>query len=153
VTTGRQIVSAFRRPAKLSLYLQIAAVALAVPLLSHLRLPRLATVLGRRRQAAALSQTRVDEVAASVAAVLRFLTPVMRPTCLTRGLVLYHFLRRAGVDVQLCFGAGYPAGEFAAHCWLIHEGKPFLEAQDPRLFTEFYRLAPSDADEVLLDRV
>lgn len=142
----RQVVKVFRRVKKIGLYLEIAVLTLTVPLLSRLRLPVLASLLGRRRLPPAPSRRRIEELDASVAAVQRFLTPLRRPTCLTRGLVLYHVLRRAGLNVQLCFGAGYPAGEFAAHCWLIHDGKPFLEPRDPSpSYTEFYRLAPPGA--------
>lgn len=86
---------------------------------------------------------RVQEIIRCVGAVLRLAAPILRPTCLTRGLTLYHFLRRAGFDVALCFGAGYPNGEFAAHCWLVHAGQPYMEPWDPLpWFTEVYRLAP-----------
>lgn len=141
MTRWRQVVRAFRRPSKLILYVEIALVALAVPLLARLKLPRLATLLGRGRAASAPGPACIDDVVASVDAVLQFAAALIRPTCITRGLVLYHFLRRAGLDVRLCFGAGYPQGQFEAHCWLVYEEKPFLEPRDPRhWFTELYRM-------------
>ncbi len=153
VTGWRQVVRAFRRPSKLILYVEIASVALAVPLLARLKLPRLAALLGRGRAASAPDPARIDDLVASVAAVLQFAAALIRPTCMTRGLVLYHFLRRAGLDVRLCFGAGYPQGQFAAHCWLVYEGEPFMEPRDPRQwFTELYRMSPQpDLSEVRSD--
>ena len=143
MTRWRQVVRTFRRPAKLTLYVDIALVALAVPLLARLKLPRLATLLGRGRAATPPDPARVDDLVASVAAVLQFAAVLIRPTCMTRGLVLFHFLRKAGFDVQLCFGAGYPRGQFEAHCWLVYEEKPFMEPRDPRQwFTELYRMSP-----------
>ena len=45
-----------------------------------------------------------------------------RALCLERSLVLYHYLRRAGVSVRLRLGVQpYP---FAAHAWVELEGKP-----------------------------
>ncbi len=143
----RQVARAFRRPSKLMLYVDIALVALAVPLLARLKLPRLATLLGRGRAASPPDAARIDDLVTSVAAALQFAPAFIRPTCMTRGLVLYHVLRRAGLDVQLCFGAGYPQGQFEAHCWLVYEGKPFMEPRNPRQwFTEFYWMSPRRAD-------
>jgi hypothetical protein len=142
MTRWPQVARAFRRPSKLILYIDIALVALAVQLLARLKLPRLATLLGRGA-ASTPDPARIRDLVASVAAVLQFATALIRPTCITRGLVLYHFLRRAGLDVQLCFGAGYPQGQFEAHCWLVYEEKPFMEPRDPRQwFTELYRMSP-----------
>jgi hypothetical protein len=67
--------------------------------------------------------------------------PAVRPGCLTRGVTLYVFLRRAGMDVALSFGMGKPGKEFAGHCWLVMDGEPILERRDPRpVFTEMYRI-------------
>jgi len=68
---------------------------------------------------------------------------LVRPGCLTRGITGYYILRRAGLDVALCFGMGPvrdPGG--AGHCWLVLNGEPVLEAVDPRpAFTELVRLS------------
>jgi hypothetical protein len=58
-----------------------------------------------------------------------------RSTCLKRSLVLYHFLRKAGIITQICFGVRYkedPAGmrrkkKIEGHAWLLHSGDIFLE--------------------------
>ncbi len=49
-------------------------------------------------------------------------------TCLRRCLVLYHLFAKYGLPVRVAFGVD-PSGEgdWAGHCWLLHEGKPFLE--------------------------
>ncbi|MCC6180112.1 MAG: lasso peptide biosynthesis B2 protein [Chloroflexi bacterium] len=70
--------------------------------------------------------------------------PLVSRHCLTRGLTLYHFLRDAGLDVGLCFGVRTLGGTLAGHCWLMRDGEPFLESDDPRLyFTETFRLPDS----------
>ena len=70
--------------------------------------------------------------------------PLVRSKCLTRAVTLYYFLRRAGVELTLCFGAARKGGQLVAaagHCWLIRNGQPFLEAQDPRMsFVPIYWL-------------
>jgi Transglutaminase-like superfamily len=66
--------------------------------------------------------------------------PIVDQGCLTRGLTLYYFLRRAGLDVVLCFGIDYENGALAGHCWLVRDGEPFLEpGTPPHRYTEIYR--------------
>jgi hypothetical protein len=69
---------------------------------------------------------------------------MVRTGCLTRGVTLFWYLRRAGLDVELRFGvdpAEQSGGEADGHCWLALDGEPFLERVDPRTrFTELYRL-------------
>ena len=56
-------------------------------------------------------------------------------TCLTRSLVLYHFLRKHGIEVQICLGVkkGESLGEvdsekiLQGHAWLTYDGNIFLE--------------------------
>lgn len=69
--------------------------------------------------------------------------PLVRSGCLTRGVTLYWFLRRAGLEVELRFGLDPDdAGDLTdGHCWLTLDGEPYLEPRDPRpRFTEVYRL-------------
>jgi hypothetical protein len=69
--------------------------------------------------------------------------PAVRTGCMVRGLTLYHFLRRAGAAVSLCFGVGAIRGEFAAHCWVVYQGEPLEETVDPRpIFNETWRIEP-----------
>lgn len=75
--------------------------------------------------------------------LLRLGRPLVRSGCLTRGVTLYRFLRRAGADVSLRFGMGRVGDEFSGHCWLALDGEPFAEPRDPRLtFTETWRIDP-----------
>jgi Transglutaminase-like superfamily len=124
------------------LKLRILVVAAAVPLLMRLRLPRLARVLEPRRAPPA-PVARADEIAGQVEAVLGRGGRLVRSSCLTRGVTRYWFLRRAGVDVALCFGMGRPGGDDpAGHCWIVRDGEPYLESVDPRpIFVETYRVA------------
>jgi hypothetical protein len=93
----------------------------------------------RRGAATAADVERLDRLMALAPRVGR---PLIRPGCLTRGVTLFWFLRRAGLDVELRFGLdstcdGTPDG----HCWLALDGEPFLERRDPRpRFAELYRL-------------
>lgn len=49
-------------------------------------------------------------------------------TCLRRCLVLYHLFGKYGLPVRVAFGVDPSGkGDWAGHCWLMHEGKPFLE--------------------------
>ncbi len=56
-------------------------------------------------------------------------------TCLRRSLVLYHFLRKSGTNVHLCFGVRYnemqplssAQRKLEGHAWLLYHGEIFLE--------------------------
>ena len=75
--------------------------------------------------------------------LIRWGKPLVRPGCMTRGITGYYVMRRAGLDVALCFGIG-PVREVGTtgHCWLVLDGEPVLEGADPRLaFTELVRLS------------
>jgi len=123
---------------------QIAVLAALVPALMRLPLPRLARLLAladrgpRPRPDAA----RERHVLALVSLVLDLGRPALRPTCLTWGLTRYVALRQAGAEVDLLFGLGQgPDQQFGGHCWLVRDGQPLLETQDPRLwFAEIFRL-------------
>ena len=126
-----------------ALFAHSFCVALAAPLLMHIPLPRLDTLLeliaARGRRGVARDP---DRVAATVLEMLQAGRPLVRRGCLTRGLTLYYCLRRAGVDVALEFGMGKVAGGdgFDGHCWLMLDGKPYLEPRDPRAdYTTMYR--------------
>jgi hypothetical protein len=126
----------------LSLFLYLSAFAAAVPPLMRLPLPRVATLLTRppRRRRATDSEIEVLERLITLAP--RVGRPVVKSGCLTRGVTLYWFLRRAGLDVELRFGLDpSEAEDTEGHCWLALDGEPFLERVDPRpRFVELYRL-------------
>src|SRR5205809_46056 len=73
------------------------------------------------------AELAIDRIARVVDAVIRRARPLVRPGCLTRGITRYWLLRRAGVDVSLCFGARLVEGRFEAHCWIDRDGRPILE--------------------------
>ena len=60
---------------------------------------------------------------------------IYKSTCLKRALVLYYFLRRSGIDVQICFGVRSNAKSseiktqnvLEGHAWLLYSGNIFLE--------------------------
>ena len=60
---------------------------------------------------------------------------IWRPTCLKRSLILYRFLNKIGVDVQICFGVKYNKSMISkarnrnidGHAWLLLNGEIFLE--------------------------
>jgi hypothetical protein len=128
---------------------RVLAFALLVPLLLRVKLPR----LGRWLEPPPPLPPPPDphEIAALVARIDRLLAagrPLVRRGCLTRGLTLYRFLRRAGADVALCFGVGKADGDLTGHCWIEHDGAPLAERRDPRdLYVETYRIAAGPASE------
>lgn len=113
--------------------------ALSAPALARLRPRHLARALAwaTARPSRGVTEAAVAraERALSISGRLR------RHTCLTRGIVRFVALRRAGLPVDLVFGLGAPSGVADGHCWLELDGRPFLEREDPRsVFPEMYRL-------------
>jgi hypothetical protein len=127
-----------RSVGELALTLRILAVALAVPAITRLSLPWQARILEPRRRRRPDPQ-RTAWLAENVDPILAAGRPWVRPGCLTRGLTHYYFLRRAGADVRLAYGIGEIDGRTEGHCWLVRDGEPWLEREDPRAhFVETY---------------
>jgi hypothetical protein len=134
---------------ELILLARLGAFAAAVPLLMRLPLTRVAGLITwppRRRHPSATEVERLERLVALAPRVGR---PLVRTGCLTRGLTLFWFLRRAGLDVELRFGldpTNDHDGLTDGHCWLTLNGEPFLEKRDPRpRFAEVYRLPLTSA--------
>ena len=59
-------------------------------------------------------------------------------SCLKRSLILYHFLRKMGINVSICFGVKYnehsnekdKKNMLTGHAWLTYNGKIFLERNE-----------------------
>jgi hypothetical protein len=121
--------------------------AMAAPFLARLDLRRLQRCLERSARSSRSPATDpgqvVEVLGRRVNQVIRWGRPLVRPGCLTRGITGYYILRRAGLDVALCFGIGPVHGPgVAGHCWLVLDGEPVLEAVDPRSsYTELVRLS------------
>ena len=122
------------------LFVRISVFAALVPLLTRLAPARLDDVLASRTADDKLDPDLAQRTVRYVDLVLALGRPIVRPSCITRGLTLYYFLGRGGTELELCFGIANLDGKVAGHCWLIRDGEPFLERQDPRgRFTEMYR--------------
>jgi hypothetical protein len=69
---------------------------------------------------------------------------VWRTTCLKRSLLLYRFLSKIGLDIQVCFGVRFSKNKMSedkgtnldGHAWLLLDGEVFLE-KDIEIVKEF----------------
>jgi hypothetical protein len=122
--------------------------AAATPLLMRLKLRSLNALLSRPVvRVPPPDSKRIARTIRLVERTMRFGRPFIVRGCLPRGLTLYYFLRRLGVDVALVFGAGEANHHFAAHCWLEQGSEPWLEKVDPRkYFVPIYRFEKPRAD-------
>jgi hypothetical protein len=121
--------------------IQVCLFAVSVPATTSLPLPRLAALLTRPPRPCPLDPDEVERLQRVTTLAPRIASPLVRSGCLTRGLTLFWFLRRAGLDVELRFGLDPgDAGTADGHCWLALDGEPYLERQDTRRFAELYRL-------------
>ena len=145
------ILRDIRGGAEAWLFLRALVFALGVPLRLRRPWPELDRALQRRFPSVPAGDPgsdRCDRIARCVEGALEMGRPLVRPGCLTRGLTLYYFLRRAGFPVTLCFGARRREGQWVAepgHCWLESDGEPLRERSDPRpSFVTLYRLPASE---------
>jgi hypothetical protein len=78
---------------------------------------------------------------------------IYKPTCLKRSLILYHFLRRLGINVYVCFGVRYSESvpdkgiekNLEGHAWLLYKGNIYLEKKVD--ITRTYRITYSFPDD------
>ena len=145
------ILSRLHGPDQWWLLMRVFAFASAVPLLFNLKLTTVSRILERRiRSARARSGDSIEseQIIRCVGIAMAIGQPLVRPRCLIRAVTPYYFLRRAGMDLTLCFGAAMKQGllvEAAGHCWLTKDGQPFLEERDPLAnFVPIYRLPLSE---------
>jgi Transglutaminase-like superfamily len=129
---------------KAVLFARIFLFAAAVPFLLRLKIARVAALLEPGREPRPVNPDLVKKIIAYVETVIQRGRPLIRPGCLTLGVTRYYFLRRAGLDLSLHFGMGRVGKEkaFVGHCWLVRQGEPYLERDDPRpLYTEMYHIS------------
>lgn len=50
--------------------------------------------------------------------------------CLIRGLMLFYFGKRRGMNVQLKFGSKIVPDGFETHCWIVLDGKVHFEVDE-----------------------
>jgi len=133
---------AARPPGGWLLPVRVLLFGLSVPFLVRRGPERMARLLEPATPPRAAADPRTAEaLARRIDRWLRTGWPLVRRGCLTRGLTQYRFLRQAGFDVSLRFGIGEVNGRFEGHCWLVQDGRPFLEKQDPRpIYTEMWRI-------------
>jgi hypothetical protein len=142
VPNRARALSELRGARELLLFGYLTSFAACVPTLMRLPLPRVAALLTRPPRMRAARTADVERLDRLIALAPRVARPFVRTGCLTRGVTLFWFLRRAGLDVELRFGIDpADAGATDGHCWLSLDGEPFLEKVDPRpRFAEIYRL-------------
>jgi hypothetical protein len=121
------------------LFLRIALFAAAVPWLVRFPVRRLEAWVDPPFAPPFADTVQTERIIRITQFICRFARPLIDNPCQVRGLTLYYFLRRAGVEVSLVFGIGLVGTASAGHCWLVKDGEPFLETPDPRqYFTAMY---------------
>jgi hypothetical protein len=129
----RSLVREILAAASLSDALLLARIlmfALLLPLALRRDLASLAAFMEPRRPPRPAPPTTIAKIQRYADTVCA--SRLVRAECLVRGLTRYYFLRRAGLSVGVVFGMGEVNGRLEGHCWLVHEGRPFMEPGDPR---------------------
>jgi hypothetical protein len=134
-----------RNTGDLFLFVRILAFSASVPVLMRLKLVRLDALLLAWSRPKSGTLTAAEKIKSYLELAIRVGGPAVRRGCLTRGVTLYHFLRKeAGIEVDLCFGMRQWNSNFQGHCWLVRDGNPFWETVDSGpVFAEIYRFPSS----------
>ena len=135
-----RVIKGLLKPDYGFLYLRIFCFVLATPMLLRMRLPQLRTLFKPKKTHASVDQAKIEYIITSVDTILQIGWPVINKLCYPRGLTLYYFLNRAGLNVGLYFGAEKSQDDLTGHCWLVKDGEPFSEPEDPRThYKEIYQ--------------
>lgn len=134
-----KVIKGLPKPDHGFLYLRIFSFVLSTPFLLQLQLPQLRALLESKNPPSHVDQERIAYILASVDTILHIGWPIIRKICYPRGLTLYYFLNREGMNVGLNFGAEKVQRDLIGHCWLVKDGIPFSELEDPRThYKEIY---------------
>jgi len=137
--TFKKIRSNFNSLEEVLLFVRILLLATILPLLiKRLTIPRLLKLLTpQNSKSGRISgpDEIIDKIEKYTLYILSRDFWVYRNICLKRSLVLYHFLRKYGVHVTVCFGVRYNNERFhgaegkkmEGHAWLLYKGDIFLE--------------------------
>lgn len=141
----RKINANFASLYDLWLFIRILFVLTCLPILMRfLSVPKLLQLLSPTRatqQERGFDSVICDKVTKYTDFILRRSIWIYRPNCLRRSLVLYHFLRQYGVDVQICFGVRFVRStrtnslhpSLEGHAWLLYRGQPIQERDQEAL--------------------
>jgi len=141
VKLWQKIRANIRSGADVWLLLQVFSVITILPLmLRYYSITRLLQILTPKRTlpVSSMQEEYTRKLVKYTDYILRRRVWVYRQNCLRRALVLYHFLRSAGIDVQILFGVRRniqhshdgAGNHLDGHAWLVCQGQPFLELND-----------------------
>jgi hypothetical protein len=129
----------FRSPGDLWLFVQIFGLITLLPVMVKYRsIPTLLKTLtpaGKEFGKSLNANSLIEKIVKYTDYILGYNWLVYKNACLTRSLVLYHFLRKHGIEVHICLGVkkGESLGEvdseksLQGHAWLTYDGNIFLE--------------------------
>jgi len=142
----RDKLNRIKNPKDFWLLLEIIGLALLLPLLlRYLRFPELLQLLGKKP--ARLPETDYQNRQAEKVRLFTNFVLGHRfagtKTCLKRSLVLYHFLRKIGLDVEIELGITRQESGLIGHSWLTCNGLPYPE---PEPGLDFYQTILSSRD-------
>lgn len=137
----------FSSPGDIWLFIQIFCLIVISPLmlrlLSFSTIPKILTPKKKRTYKKLYLDKSKDTIVKFADYILSRNFWIDKNTCLKRSLVLYHFLRRIGMNVHMCIGVRYYNGpktddmlrKLEGHAWLLYKGKPYLEKEISEITT------------------
>lgn len=124
----------------LKLLLEMFAFAAVMPILMKcLSLERILSMLTpcEKEQTQNISRASIKRIVRLSLLLLNCNRLFLKNSCLKRSLLLYYFLRKHGVNVQIHFGIKRLDDRLSGHSWLTQDGNLFADRERHcRAFTE-----------------
>jgi hypothetical protein len=123
-------VKYLKRPKDVFLFLEtfFSLIVIRV-LLNHVKLPELLKLLDLEKRVAP-DTSKIEYLLIFSNFILFRLFRSPNP-CLLRSLLLFRYLRMTGQDTKIVCGVKNEMEKLKGHAWLIVEGRPFPDANDP----------------------
>ena len=108
---------------------------LIIKFLSLPRAMQIITPLETNRYSVSNKKSTKEKIIKYTEYILNLNFWILKATCLNRSLLLYRFLNKIGLNVQICFGVKYNKTMISkdcnrnidGHAWLLLNGEMFLE--------------------------
>lgn len=116
---------------ELIFFVYILLFALAISsLVKMVKIQTILTRLSTRKSSLWKGIVTPKRLSQYVDSILALQTFGLKPNCLNRSVILYHFLHKLGVEVKINFGVRKSDNNIEGHGWLTRSGKPYMEESD-----------------------
>jgi hypothetical protein len=144
---GAKTIELLRHPKNLIILLKMFTFAAVIPVL--MKFYSLERILGiitpsNKERPKDVSHVSAKKIVRLGMFLLKRNRLFLKNSCLKRSLLLYYFLRKNGIEVNIHFGVKKRGGYLAGHSWLTKDGNLFADLErHSKAFTEVLSFPPA----------